>query len=121
MTAPGVTPHDETLEPATGLVVRSVSKTFAGTRALTDVSAHFPRGKITALLGQNGSGKSTLIKILAGFYHPDEGGRVLVDGQELPLPVHPHQAHGAGLRFLHQDLGLVQDLSVADNFSLVNG
>jgi ribose transport system ATP-binding protein len=121
MTAPGVTPHDETLEPATGLVVRSVSKTFAGTRALKDVSAHFPRGKITALLGQNGSGKSTLIKILAGFYYPDEGGRVLVNGQELPLPVHPHQAHEAGLRFLHQDLGLVQELSVADNFAFVNG
>jgi ribose transport system ATP-binding protein len=106
---------------ATGLVVQSMSKTFAGTRALSDVSAHFPPGKITALLGQNGSGKSTLIKILAGFYHPDEGGQVLVNGRELPLPVHPGQAHAAGLRFLHQDLGLVPDLTVADNFALSNG
>jgi ribose transport system ATP-binding protein len=121
MTTSGAASRPEPGSPATGLVIQAMSKTFVGTRALKDVSAHFPQGKITALLGQNGSGKSTLIKILAGFYHPDEGGRVLVNGQELPLPVHPRQAHGAGLRFLHQDLGLVQDLSVADNFSLVNG
>ena len=105
-----------------GLVVTGISKTFASTRALADVSASFPAGSITALLGQNGSGKSTLIKILAGFYHPDpRSGSITVNGEALELPVHPHKAEEAGIRFLHQDLGLVSELSVADNFAFVNG
>jgi ribose transport system ATP-binding protein len=107
---------------AEGLVVGEISKTFAGTRALVDISATFAAGSITALLGQNGSGKSTLIKILAGFYHPDPGtGSISVNGSEMELPVHPHKADQAGVRFLHQDLGLVAELSVADNFAFVNG
>lgn len=105
-----------------GLVVNNISKTFAGTRALKNVSATFPAGSITALLGQNGSGKSTLIKILAGFYHPDSGaGQISIDNEELSLPVDPAKAHAAGIRFLHQDLGLVEELSIADNFAFING
>jgi ribose transport system ATP-binding protein len=106
---------------SSGLVIEALSKTFAGTKALDGVTAHFPAGKITALLGENGSGKSTLIKILAGFYHPDPGGRITVAGRDLPTPVLPSRAHDAGLRFIHQDLGLVEGLTVADNFSFVNG
>ncbi|MFJ3802869.1 sugar ABC transporter ATP-binding protein [Streptomyces sp. NPDC090088] len=109
-------------EPAFGgLVVEDLSKTFTGTKALDGVTAHFPAGRITALLGQNGSGKSTLIKILAGFYHPDAGGRITVADREVPTPVAPRRAHDAGLRFIHQDLGLVESLTVEDNFSFVNG
>jgi ribose transport system ATP-binding protein len=103
-----------------GLNVRGLSKTFAGQRALADVSMSFPAGKITALLGHNGSGKSTLIKILAGFYGPDESNVAEVDGQELSLPVAPRDAHRAGLRFMHQDLALVDDLTIADNFAFVD-
>ncbi|WP_437773365.1 sugar ABC transporter ATP-binding protein [Arthrobacter sp. KNU40] len=109
------------VDPSGGLTVAGISKTFIGTRALDGVTAHFPSGQITALLGENGSGKSTLIKILAGFHHPDEGGRLAVAARELPTPVAPARAHEAGLRFIHQDLGLVGGLSVADNFSFVNG
>lgn len=105
-----------------GLVVTDVSKTFAGTRALQHVSATFSAGSITALLGQNGSGKSTLIKILAGFYHPDaDQGTITLDGETLAVPVDPAKAHAAGIRFLHQDLGLVEQMSVADNFAFTNG
>ena len=104
-----------------GLIAMNLSKTFAGTKALDRVSAHFPAGTITALLGQNGSGKSTLIKILAGFYQADPGGQVSVGGQMLPANITPKIAHEAGLRFIHQDLGLVESLTVADNFAFVNG
>ncbi|HWI22471.1 MAG TPA: sugar ABC transporter ATP-binding protein [Baekduia sp.] len=103
-----------------GLYVKGISKAFAGTQALDDVTAHFPRGSITALLGQNGSGKSTLIKILAGFYSPDGDGQVTIGGVDLDLPVNPRLAHAAGLRFLHQDLGLVAEHSIADNFAFAD-
>lgn len=105
-----------------GLVVSGINKTFAGTRALQDVSARFAAGSITALLGQNGSGKSTLIKILAGFYKPDPGeGSVKINGDYLDLPADPKRVEAAGIRFLHQDLGLVTEMSVVDNFAFVNG
>jgi ribose transport system ATP-binding protein len=103
-----------------GLTIHGLSKTFAGQRALADVSMSFPAGAITALLGHNGSGKSTLIKILAGFYEPDETSIARIDDQELQLPVTPNDAHKAGLRFMHQDLALVDELTIADNFAFVD-
>jgi ribose transport system ATP-binding protein len=103
-----------------GLTIEGLSKTFAGQRALDDVSTAFPAGEITALLGHNGSGKSTLIKILAGFYEPDEERKISVFDQELTVPISPKEAHEAGLRFMHQDLALIDDLTIADNFAFVD-
>ncbi|MET0933086.1 MAG: sugar ABC transporter ATP-binding protein [Mycetocola sp.] len=105
---------------APALHIETVTKTFAGQRALDNVSLTVPRGEITALLGMNGSGKSTLIKVLAGVYDPDPGGRLWIDGREIVLPLTPAQSHAAGLRFLHQDIGLVDALTIADNFALVD-
>ncbi|WP_194903831.1 sugar ABC transporter ATP-binding protein [Catenulispora rubra] len=109
---------DPARRPLPALSLRHVSKSFAGQRALADVSFDVPRGEITALLGMNGSGKSTLIKILAGVYEPDPGGILHVAGEPVTLPMRPAQAHAHGLRFLHQDVGLVGALSIADNFAL---
>lgn len=107
-------------EGTPALRIDNVSKTFAGTKALDDVSLTIPAGQVTALLGMNGSGKSTLIKILAGVYEPDVGGSASVAGRDVPLPLTPAESHAAGLRFLHQDLGLVDSLTIADNFALVD-
>ena len=74
-------------------------------------------GQIHALLGQNGSGKSTLIKILAGVHTPDPGGQAWMHGAPLTLGS-AAAAHHAGLRFIHQDLGLVPTLDVIDNLAL---
>lgn len=101
--------------------ITEISKTFEGQRALDRVSTTFEAGRITALLGQNGSGKSTLIKILAGFHAPDPGGSTEFDGAEMRLPLTARAAHAAGLRFLHQDLAVVPDMTVIENFALVNG
>jgi ribose transport system ATP-binding protein len=104
------------------LDVRGISKTFGGQKALSDVSVGFQSGVVTALLGENGSGKSTLIKIVAGYYEPDPGcDSIRVHGELMPLPVDSYQIRAAGVAFLHQDLALVPEMSVLDNFGIANG
>src|ERR1700733_14716980 len=74
-------------------------------------------------MGHNGSGKSTLIKILSGYHAPDAGptdGGVYVDGVRL-APANPEASRRAGLRFIHQDLGLIDELSVLENLRLGSG
>jgi len=98
------------------LRVSGLSKTFGATRALQDVSIDVRPGEIHALVGQNGSGKSTLIKALAGYHHPDAGAAEL-DGEPFDIGVEVPD----GLRFVHQDLGLVLELSAQDNLALHGG
>ncbi len=95
--------------------VRGLSKRFGATQALADVDLDVTSGRVLALLGQNGAGKSTVIKVLAGVYTADSG-VVTVGG--LPL-----EAPGARskMAFIHQDLGLVAELSIAENVALGTG
>lgn len=74
------------------------------------------RGEVHALLGHNGSGKSTLVKAIAGVHRPDSG-VATVDGAPLTLG-DARSAHAAGLRFVHQDLAVVDTLDSVDNFAL---
>src|SRR5271168_2644374 len=97
--------------PATGalLDVAGLTKRFTATLALDAIDFDVRRGEVHALLGQNGAGKSTLIKILAGVYEPDAGeirwrGESVRPGVD-PLPI----------AFIHQDLGLVDWMTVAEN------
>jgi ribose transport system ATP-binding protein len=92
-----------------------LSKSFGGVRVLSDVSLAVKAGEIHGLVGSNGSGKSTLIKILSGFHAPDPGGSLKVRGEDVPLPVPPDRATRVGLSFVHQDLGLIPQLSVLEN------
>lgn len=102
------------------LSVRNASKVFGAQVALDNVSIDVEPGEVRALVGQNGCGKSTLIKILAGFHEPEPGTEVLVDGQELPF-VNPTASQDLGLRFVHQDLGLVGNLDTVDNLAMSSG
>jgi ribose transport system ATP-binding protein len=97
------------------LEVRSLSKTFAGVTVLADAHLEVKAGEVHALIGQNGSGKSTLIKLISGVYRADHGGEVFVDGERIGTPVDPGRLHDEGLAFVHQDLGLIPDLSVREN------
>ncbi|HEY1831410.1 MAG TPA: sugar ABC transporter ATP-binding protein [Acidimicrobiales bacterium] len=99
------------------LDIRTLSKEFAGNRALDTVSLEIAAGTIHMLVGQNGSGKSTLIKVLAGYHTPEAGGEVTVSGQALQFG-HPEQAYHLGCRFVHQDLALIEDLNVTENLFL---
>ncbi|GAA1003729.1 ribose import ATP-binding protein RbsA [Acrocarpospora pleiomorpha] len=102
------------------LQVHSASKTFGGVRVLEDVSLAVLPGEIRAIVGENGSGKSTLVKILAGYYEPDAGTEVAVAGNPVTT-THAGEAKNAGLRFVHQDLALVDSLNVVENLGLGRG
>jgi ribose transport system ATP-binding protein len=102
------------------LRLRNVSKTFPGVRALVDLDLDVRAGSVHALLGHNGSGKSTLIKCLAGVHAPDPGATASVFGEPLELG-DPRAAEVGGLRFVHQDLGIVPELGAVDNIGFVMG
>ena len=103
------------------LDLRSVDKHFGGTKALRGASLAVRPGTVHALLGGNGSGKSTAIKILAGVYEADAG-ELAIFGEDHPLTGYTSTtAAAAGLRFVHQDLGLFEDLSIEENFALDAG
>lgn len=102
------------------LRVEGVRKCYGATVALARVDLDIQAGEIHGLFGDNGAGKSTLARIIAGIDHPDDG-HVTVLGRELPRRFGPAQAAAAGLGFIHQDLGLVDELSVAENIALVCG
>ncbi len=102
-----------------GLLFDGIDKHFGGTYALKDVSLAVGRGEIVALLGENGAGKSTLIKVLGGI-HTADAGQVLIDGEP-----YQHKPAGFGERqkvaFIHQDLGLIEWMTVAENIGLALG
>lgn len=108
-----------------GLFFDRISKNFGGTQALRNVSLHVERGEIVALLGENGAGKSTLIKTLSGLYTADAG-RVLIDGRQYFHKPGGYQSviqqdSDPKVAFIHQDLGLIDWMSVAENIALAIG
>lgn len=95
------------------LEMGGISKSFDGNRVLKNVDFSVEEGEIHALLGENGAGKSTLLNILAGVVGMDSGS-ILFDGQHYP---HPSigQMEKAGVAFVHQELNVVNDLTVSEN------
>ena len=96
------------------LELRDLCKSFGETFAVDHVSLTSERGQILALLGENGAGKSTVIKLLAGIYQPDHGSMRL-NGQ----PINHHR--DSQIAFIHQDHGLVDTMTIAENIALVRG
>lgn len=96
------------------LEVKSISKAFGGTPALSDVSITVSPGEIHALLGHNGSGKSTLIKVISGYHKPDSG-EVSINDVAVHYPTNALSLKDLGASFMHQDIGLVPSLSILEN------
>ena len=92
----------------------NIDKSFFGVRVLKNVSLDIPRGHIVGLIGENGAGKSTLMNILGGVVSLDHG-KMLLNGQEY-APRDPAHASAAGIAFIHQELNLFTNLSIAENF-----
>jgi len=98
------------------LRLEGIVKTFPGVRALDGVSLTLMPGEVHALMGENGAGKSTLMKVLGGVYQPDEG-RIIV-GEEPVVMSGPLEAKSKGIVFIHQELSLAEELTVAENIYL---
>src|SRR5262249_12962774 len=109
--------HDETGEPP-GLEARGITKRFGGITALDGVDFDARAGEVHALCGENGAGKSTLIKVLCGL-HPAgrHGGTVRGEGRTVSFRS-PRDADRAGIAVIHQELALVEGMSVAENLFL---
>jgi len=102
------------------LAVEGLECKFGATHALRGVDLAVYGGEVLALLGENGAGKSTLIKILAGVQQPSAG-VIRLGSDVFPHGLTPDQARAHGLAFVHQDLGLLEPLSVAENIAHVAG
>ena len=98
------------------LQMQGISKSFGGVHALVDVHLDVDRGEIHALLGENGAGKSTLMNILTGVIPMDKG-HIIFDGKTYPQPT-IRQMEEAGIAFVHQELSVINDLTVYENIFL---
>ncbi len=95
------------------LEVVDVRKEFPGVVALDNVQLKIRPGTVHALMGENGAGKSTLMKVIAGIYHPDRG-EVRLRGEPVTLAT-PLAAQEAGIAMIHQELLLMDYMTVAEN------
>lgn len=95
------------------LELRNITKTFGATVALSEVNFSLRKGEIHALCGENGAGKSTLMKVINGIYQPDAGS-IVIKNQEVTVES-PRKAKALGVSFVHQEIALCPDVSVAEN------
>ncbi len=96
--------------------MKGIVKNFGRVQALRGVDFTVGKNEIVGLLGDNGAGKSTLIKILVGFYQPDEG-EIYFEGKKVSFSS-PKDARAMGIETVYQDLALVELMSIARNFFL---
>ena len=95
------------------LVFENIGRSFFGVSALSAVNLNVGRGRVLGLIGQNGAGKSTLMNIAGGVLSPDTGAMML-NGAPYS-PVNPRDAGSRGIAFIHQELNLFTNLSIAEN------
>jgi simple sugar transport system ATP-binding protein len=100
------------------LTIKSLTKTFPGTKALDGVDFDLAAGEVHALLGENGAGKSTLIKCLTGAYLRDAG-LISLEGQTIS-PRSTSEAQALGIGTVYQEVNLLPNLTVAQNLTFGN-
>ncbi|WP_092926822.1 MULTISPECIES: ribose ABC transporter ATP-binding protein RbsA [Romboutsia] len=98
------------------LKMTNIVKEFPGVKALDGVNLELYEGKVMALMGENGAGKSTLMKILSGVYKKTKG-QIYYNGKEEDIKG-PKDAADKGIAIIHQELNLVNDLSIGENIFL---
>ena len=98
--------------------MHKINKSFGANNVLTDVDFKLNGGEICALLGENGAGKSTLMNILGGVL-PADSGSIEIDGKEVHFDS-PVDSLDAGIGFIHQELNLVNDLTIYENMFITH-
>lgn len=98
------------------LRMEHITKSFSGVKVLEDVFFDLNAGEVHVLAGENGAGKTTLIKILAGV-HTDYEGEIRLDGRLVRFKT-PHDAAESGISSIHQEMSLINAMTVADNIFL---
>ena len=98
--------------------MEKINKSFGANQVLTDVDFDLHRGEICALLGENGAGKSTLMNILGGVL-PADSGSILLDGRAVQFDT-PMASLDAGIGFIHQELNLINDLTIYENMFITH-
>lgn len=100
------------------LSMEKISKSFGANNVLREVDFSLKTGEICALLGENGAGKSTLMNILGGVLSADSG-QIYLNGEKVYLDS-PMDSLDAGIGFIHQELNLVNDLTIYENMFLTH-
>ncbi|WP_180901680.1 sugar ABC transporter ATP-binding protein [Martelella soudanensis] len=95
------------------LSISGISKSFGAVRALKGIDFELRRGEIHAIAGENGAGKSTLMNVIDGILQPDSG-EIRLDGRKVEI-ASPAMAQKLGIGFVHQEIALCPDISVAEN------
>ncbi|WP_237324186.1 sugar ABC transporter ATP-binding protein [Vibrio penaeicida] len=95
------------------LELKNITKTFGPTVALSGVNFSLAKGEVHALCGENGAGKSTLMKVINGIYQPDSG-TIRVKNKNVHIDS-PRKAKALGVNFVHQEIALCPDVTVAEN------
>lgn len=95
------------------LTMKDINKSFSGVQALKNARLELREGEVVALMGENGAGKSTLMKILTGIYSKDSG-TIIYNGKEVEFKG-PSESEAAGISIVHQELNMMNDLTVAQN------
>ena len=95
------------------LKMKGIDKSFVGVHALKGVDFDLYKGEVHALMGENGAGKSTLMKVLTGIYAKDSG-EIFFEGQEVNFQ-NPKESQEAGISIVHQELNMMNHLTVAQN------
>ena len=101
------------MDPDPILRISKLSKSFGAVQALRDVDFELRRGEIHAIAGENGAGKSTLMKIIDGILPPDSG-EIFFEGKPVRVDS-PAEAQRLGIGFVHQEIALCPDISIAEN------
>ena len=98
--------------------MEKICKSFGANNVLTEVNFKLGAGEICALLGENGAGKSTLMNILGGVL-PADSGRIVIDGKTVSF-ASPVESLDAGIGFIHQELNLINDLTIYENMFITH-
>ena len=98
--------------------MQNIYKSFGANNVLDNVDFTLSTGEICALLGENGAGKSTLMNILGGVLQADSG-KIVIDGEERTF-LSPVDSLDAGIGFIHQELNLINDLTIYENMFITH-